>query len=317
MTDLEPYYGNLSVVRTWDPVDLFFAHPDNMAAAAYAIENGLITPEMLPLVANYRNASRDEKIHFWKEGTKRMGIEAHEREINAIVDGKMNMVRIVQDGESYRMELVQKAENYRKGIEERGLTDRVRIVQDERTKRQSMLIDGRKYEIDKIAENTLKLEELKYKRDLAIWNGRNDVTRHVSDNELEARLVQAVAGVNKIKFAKEFELERAKYISDNELKEKSLEYQALLRKAEIEVRGSKDIAYINKEMAMYANLMRLKIAKARNEGLIGAKVQETLWTQIVSLTSALRDSDDYIIGVQETPDGKQYTSRIVRGRHLR
>lgn len=157
-----------SNLQCYDPFDVLYHINPEIASIAYARKADILTPDLFPLIARFRELQSDERIAVCREITKRLGIDADERKHNRSEDGLNLRTRIqadTLDGICAR--------------EQAGMTERERIQ----------------------SQRALNLQKIKYETMCLMEQNYCDVKRHISNNKLAATKIEAEALASSIKYS--------------------------------------------------------------------------------------------------------------------
>lgn len=247
---LQRMFSGGSEIQLYNPLDVLFTVNPEIGALAYAHKERVLTPELMPLLANFRQMQRDERITFLREMTQRMGIEAHEREISKIVDGDVHKTKLVEQGLTTRS-----------SIEANAAIDIQRLKYSSHAKMVNDYVQGQRY----ISDNECKARMLEAKS--------------IADT------LQMVARIRRgeVETTSKHRLEQAVTIA-------ALETRSALEQAEILRKRDTELAYIHQQTALALSSIHLGAEKARAQGIIGVECYKTIAEALISGTSGLVQS---------------------------
>ena len=294
-----------SPIECYSPLDVLYNINPELRSLAYARRAEILTPDLMSLFAKWRELQSQEKIAAMKCIVERLGIEAHEREIIAGINGEITRTRISEDAETGRVHLIQRGlteresiiagrENYNSDNQLRGIQAQAKAMMD----RESIIAGKDRY----VSDNDLKGLEIKSKAELEMQKIKcftdakiyEEITKgkmYVSDREAEARKIEALARKDAIILAEQIRSGTLERISANELELKvrtlMLQTDAKMKEAEMRRKHEMDLAYIQQETNMHAHLMQVEAERARAFGLIGIEAYRTMGQGIIEGTRAL------------------------------
>ena len=180
MNDIILRRENLGLSWGQDPFDMLYQMNPEIASLALAHIDGILTPEILPYVARFRELQSDEKIALMQHITDNLRIDADVEMNNAIYRTQQNIVRLQTEG------VIEKAK-----IDGAALLDVSRLKYASRVKIVQEQVDGQKY----ISDNQLKATyiEAQALRDSIIKSEEIKALarENVSKNDLVARVKEA------------------------------------------------------------------------------------------------------------------------------
>jgi hypothetical protein len=292
-------------VECYSPIDVLYRINPELGSLAYARRAELLTPDLMPLFAKFREFQSAEKIEVMKSIIQRLGIEAHEREIIAGINGEITRTRISEDSETDRIRFTQdgltereniiaRRENYSsdnqlRGIEIQGksIVDREKVIAEKERYFSDIQLKG----IEMQSKAELEVQKMKCLTDAKIYEDRMKGQMYISNNEAEARKIEALARKDSIVLAEQIRSGTLEKISANQLEAKVrtalIQTNARIREAEEMRRREVELAYINQETMMHAHLMQVEAERARANGLIGVEAYKFMGYGIIEGTRAL------------------------------
>lgn len=143
-----------------NPFDALYGVNPELGAVAYANREGLLSSEIMPSIANFRQSQAHERVALIQGLVDKYRADVMERVSNYQVDGQVDMTEITQ----------------------RGMTTRTRIEDSGLTQRTQMQLDALE-----------KTEALKYEANVKMLKDQINGQKYISDNELKARHIEAKA----------------------------------------------------------------------------------------------------------------------------
>jgi len=204
-----------SIIESVSPLDVLYHENPEVASLVYANKHNLLSPDILPYIANYRAMQHEEKLQCMREITNRLGIEADWRKYEKGVDGNIRQRDMIEHGQSERITTEQNQATERMKIHENSLTERVRIENNSNS------------DIAKLAileeSNRSKISHESSIRHAEIVNeGLTERTKH--DREAYSDIMKTKYAFNRHIIQEH--INGQKYISDNELKALSVEAES-------------------------------------------------------------------------------------------
>jgi hypothetical protein len=206
-----------SALQSSDPFEALYRVNPELASIAYADKKNLLSPQILPTLAQFRGYQSNEKIslirglvdHYSNQlqaETTMYGMDRNTEVSIYQVDGNVEMNRQTELSQTERTR-----------ITEGGMTDRTRISERESTKRNLNTVGAHVkmtdiHEKNKTSRTGIResnhttrtqietyglvdMHRLKYEADVAIIQAQTDGQKYISDNELKARCFEAKANL--------------------------------------------------------------------------------------------------------------------------
>jgi hypothetical protein len=296
---------SLGNIECYSPIDALYNINPELGTLAYVYRNKILTPELMPLFARFRELQSNEKIELMRFIVQKLGIEANEREIIAGINGEINRtkisedsktdrIRFIQNGLTERENIIAKRENYasdnqRRGVEIQGksIVDREKIIAEKERYFSDVQLKG----IEIQSKSELEVQKMKCLTDAKIYEDRMKGQMYVSDNEAEARKIEALARKDSIVLAEQIRSGTLEKISANQLEAKVrtalIQTNARIREAEEMRRCKVELDYINQETMMHAHLIQVEVERAMANKLIGIEAYRVMGYGIIEGTKAL------------------------------
>lgn len=289
-----PEAQSRSPIECYSPMDVLYNINPELGALAYAHRHEILTPDLMPLIANFRELQSREKIEVMRSIIQKLGIEAHEREIIAGINGEITKARISEEGLTTREGIISDREKYNSDNQLRGIRANAEaMLEGERVHsgRDKYISDNELKGLEIKAKAELEFQKMKCLTDAKIYEEITKGKMYVSDREAEARKIEALARKDAIILAEQIHSGALERISTNELENKvrtlMIQTDARMKEAESKREHELDLAYIRQETAMHAHLMQVEAERARAFGLIGVEAYRTMGQGIIEGTRAL------------------------------
>ena len=233
------------IIRTgdlvaYDSLDVLAHINPEIASLVYANKSGILTPEILPYMARFRELQTVEKLGLLDHIAECSRIDADERKNQVVQVTKLGITKLREDGKTTRTFMHESGETERTGLMCRAAVD---------------------------------INKLKYEANVRIIQEQMSGARYISDNQLEATHVQAEALKYSIVRGEEIKAMARIKESQNNLagivKKAEFEYLARLGEAEAlraigDQRMTAQIVarYLSVQASMYQQYLAHQLKKA-------------------------------------------------------
>lgn len=255
-------------IEIYNPLDILYHVNPEIAALAFANKESILTPEIMPLIANFRSMQSEERKTAIRELTKKLGIEAHERETLAEISSRIDINRMSETQYTKRVDII-----------DSGTTERERIRRESSLEQVVQLSEA---EVRKTLSNNksaVEIEKMKYFALMKMVNDYNNGNKYISDNDYKARKFEAEAQKEVIMFVESIRSGTMREISANQIngliKQTEMLASYNLQKTRMSNDKEIEIARINQQTTMYSELMRVECEKAKSLGIIGKASWDT------------------------------------------
>lgn len=283
-----------SPIEYYSPLDVLYHFNPELGTLAYARRAELLTPDLMPLFVKWREFQSHEKIEAMRSIIHKLGIEAHEREILAEINGSITRTKISEDGLTNREGIISEREKYNSDNQLRGIrTQAEAILEGERihSGRDKYISDNELRGLEIKSKAELEFQKMKCLTDAKIYEEITKGKMYASEKEADARKIEALARKDAIILAEQIRSGALERISANELEMKvktlMIQTDARMKEAEMRRKHEMDLAYIQQETNMHAHLMQVEAERARAFGLIGVEAYRTMGLGIIEGTRAL------------------------------
>lgn len=268
LRSLNPHTRKEGFVERYNPLDILFTQNPEVASIAYANRANVLTPDILPSMEHFRTCQMNEKVKIAQEITNRLGIDAHEREVRAWIEGNVETTQLTQGG----------------------LTERQRIAANS----QNHQSDNQLKAVTAASEMTRDVQKLKYATAAKIYNDHVDGMKYLSDNEVKAKKLEAEAIRDAVMFTEEMRRGAIEQVSADRLEKATrvamIRSNQKLQEAEIARDGKIQLAYIQQETERNWAMMNLETERARSLGLIGVACYDAIGRGFQSAAQLLMQS---------------------------
>lgn len=273
-------------LRNTTPLDALYDLNPEIATLAYAHREKLLSPQILPYVARFRELQSDERIATIGALVEKLKIETGAEVAKYGVDGQVEMTRLSEDGLTTRTGIVQdgltkrtKMESevkfdYQKKMHELGMhhldsqVEMTRFSEDGLTRREEIRMNGLR-----------DLQKLKYDANVRMLQSHIDGQKYLSDNQLKATHVEAEAYKQAMQTRESIRAETERRVSKDRLEEKiktaAIEFVGKIREAEImresnrtKVMSEVTQVYIEKQAELYLATIESELRTEAMQGEI-------------------------------------------------
>lgn len=274
-------------IEWYSPIDvLYFVNPE-LGSLAYANKSKILTPELIPLITNFRELQHIEKKELMKNILCKLAIESEEKKVIAALENESQIISSIQDNVTTRQRIITSGQNYRS--------------------------DNQVKMVDIQAKNALEFQKLKYSTDARIVNDYIDGEKYISDNEYNARRIEAIARRDALIFEDRMRTSQIKRISKDQLEDKLAYYNSEIKRAEIARDKEIQLKYIENETMLQSLNFQTEIERARILGELTTKTYDVLTQVIIEGTKVLAKSSYTTLegqGLSESAGNFKYRIRF-------
>lgn len=250
--EIIPFELEPAGISRYSAFDALASVNPEIAAITYANRAGILQPEVMPLIANFRTCQRDERIAALGAIVEHARIGADERMNLVINRTKERITGLQETGKIRRIELREAGATARTALHETGLTRRTELE----------------------CSAAMLISRLKYETDVQIVREQSSTRRYISDNQLKATYIEATALRDSIIATERFRaITKMKESGDRlaeAIRKSEMDYLARIKEAE-ELRArdyEKDAsgvveAYLMVQAQTHRNMLRYQLHLAR------------------------------------------------------
>lgn len=169
-------------LETYHPLDVLYQVNPEIASLAYANKENWLNPEVMPLIAKFRECQTTEKVALLNYIVEKSAIDSNERIQMEAQRTMETIAQIEQEGE-IMVETIRTA----------GIVESTRIRYDAEKEIHSIKAEAAKDMMRMQSQAALDVQRLKYEADVKIIQEHMSGQRYLSDNQLRATIVEAEA----------------------------------------------------------------------------------------------------------------------------